>query len=77
MAKQKAVNMTHLTSKLELFAQSRGLQKLSESTKKHMRRKIEGEFGSSLDIFPNSNGKLLVLPCNLSLRETVKEKIAL
>ena len=45
--------------------------------KKHMRRKIEAEFGVGLDIFPSDNGKLLFLPSSKSLREMIKEKLAL
>ena len=46
-------------------------------TPAHIRRKIEAEFGSTLEIFPDDNGKLLVMPVNLSKKETVKSKIAL
>ena len=52
--------MTELTSKLEVLAQARGKEKLSEATKKHIRRKLEAEFGSILLIFPDDKGKLIV-----------------
>ena len=69
--------MVGLTKKLESFLQLRGVEKLSESSKKHIRRRIEAEFGSTLEIFPDDKGKLLVMPGNLSLKETVQRKIVL
>ena len=71
------VTMVDLTKKLESFIQSRDKERIFESTKKHIRRKIEAEFGSTLEIFPDDNEKLLVMPGNLSRKETVKSKIAL
>ena len=75
--KQVVVSMTDLARKLESFIQSRGVDKLNESTKKHIRRKIEAEFGSALEIFPNDNGKLLIISKNLNRQETVKVNVAL
>lgn len=75
--KQKVVSMTDLAKELELSVQSKREGKLKESSKKHIRRKIEAEFGSTLEIFQNDKGKLLVMAANLSLRETVKSKVAL
>lgn len=75
--KQVVVSMTDLARKLESFIQSRGVDKLNESTKKHIRRKIEAEFGSALEIFPNDNGKLLIISKNLNHQETVKVNVAL
>jgi len=64
--------MNELTTKLELFAQARGIEKLDISTRKHIKRKIDAEFGSSLEIFPDNKGKLLVIPEDLSLKEMAK-----
>ena len=69
--------MIELTKKLESFLQSRGIEKLRESTKKHITRKLESEFGSLLEIFPDEKGKLLVMPANLDIKTTVKQKINL
>ena len=75
--KQLVVSMTELTRKLESFYQSRGVDELIESTKKHMRRKIEAVFGSALDIFPDAKNKLLIISENLSRQETVKANVLL
>ena len=42
-----------------------GVEEVWGSTKKHIRRKLEVEFGESLSIFPDNNGKLLVVPDSL------------
>ena len=69
--------MTELTSKLEVLAQARGKEKLSEATRKHIRRKLEAEFGSILLIFPDDKGKLIVVPDNLSVEDIVKMNLAM
>ena len=74
---EAVITMVDLTKKLESFIQSRGIERLSESTKKHIRRKIEAEFGSTIEIFPDEKGKLLVMPGHLSKKEVVKSKIVL
>ena len=75
--KMLVVPMTDLTKKVESFVQSRGIEMLSESTKKHMKRKIEAEFGSALEIFPGDKGKLLVMSDNLSRQDCVKANVLL
>ena len=37
-------------------------------TNKHIRRKLEAEFGESLSISPDNNGKLLVVPDSLDIK---------
>ena len=74
---QVVTTMIELTKKLESFLQSRGIEKLRELTKKHITRKLESEFGSLLEIFPDEKGKLLVMPANLDIKTTVKQKINL
>ena len=74
---EAVITMVDFTKKLESFIQSRGIEGLSESTKKHIRRKIEAEVGSTIEIFPDEKGKLLVMPGNLSKKEVVKSKIVL
>ena len=50
---------------------------MSEATRKHIRRKIEAEFGSILLIFPDDKGKLIVVPDNLSVEDIVKMNMAM
>ena len=69
--------MTELTSKLEVLAQARGKEKLSEATRKYIRRNTEAEFGSILLIFPDDKGKLIVVPDNLSVEDIVKMNLAM
>ena len=69
--------MTEVTNQFELFARQRGTEKVRETAKKHIKRKIAAEFGITLEIFPNSTGKLIVMPANLSLKETVEAKLEL
>lgn len=73
---QVVATMVGLTEELERLMKSRGLE-VSVSAKKHLRRMLETEFASSIDIFPDANGKLLVISANTSLRETIKSKISL
>ena len=58
--------MVELTEKLvsHIRNTSKHLE-IRANTKKHIRRKLEGEFGTSLVIFPNDNGKLIIIPYNL------------
>ena len=57
---------------LEILAQVWGKEKLSETTRKHIRRKIEAEFGSILLIFLDHKGKLIVVPENLNAEDIMK-----
>lgn len=75
--KQEVVPLTYVIRKLEAAFKSSGINQLRESTKKHIRRKIESEFGSTLQFIPDSKGKLLAMPESLSLKDTVREKYAL
>ena len=74
---QVVVTMIELTKKLVSFLQSRGTEKRQKSTKKHLRKKLESEFGSTLEIFSDEKGKLLVIPANLDINETVKKMVNL
>lgn len=62
----EVVTMTDLLSRLKKYLQDLGVTEVRDSTKKHMRRNLENEFGGSLHIIASSNGKLLVFPDNLS-----------
>ena len=50
---------------------------VKDSTKKHIRRKLESEFGGALPIFPDVKGKLLLYPDNLSMCELAKDNQSL
>ena len=58
----EVVPMTFLLSHLEATMRSLGIDSLLPSTKKHLRRRLETEFGESLHIITKTNGKLLVFP---------------
>ena len=45
--------------------------------KKHLRRKLEAEFGVSIDIFPDNKIKLTVTPCSLNVSQLAKANLRL
>jgi hypothetical protein len=49
------------------------VKQIQDSTKKHIRRKLEAELGESINIFPDNRGKLLVVPNSVSFRDVVVE----
>ena len=65
--------MTELTAKLILLMKSFGINEVKESVKKHIRRKLENEFGDTLHFIQNDKGKLIVYPDNISKHDLVKE----
>ena len=77
LEKQRVIPMTEVTNQFELFARQRGIEKVRETAKKHIKRKIDAEFGPRLEIFPSSGGKLIVMPANLSVKETGEAKLEL
>ena len=64
--------MTDLTARLSQSMGILGVATVKASTKKHVRRKLEAEFGEVLQIITDDKGELLVYPENLSLPELVK-----
>uniref|UniRef100_H3B9B3 Uncharacterized protein n=1 Tax=Latimeria chalumnae TaxID=7897 RepID=H3B9B3_LATCH len=66
------VSMVELTEKLISFMNSLGVAAVKVHTK-HIRRKLEGEFGDSLQIFPSD--RLLIVPNNLTVQTLAKEYI--
>jgi len=66
-----------LTSKLVTCMNSCGISQVKDSTKKHLRRKLEAEFAGALHIFPDSKGKVLLYPDSLSMSELAKVTYAL
>ena len=67
--------MTELLHKLKQYMQSLGFD-IIDHTKKHIRRNLESHFGNSLCII-NDNGKLLVIPENLTREDLARQNIAL
>ena len=77
LEKRRVIPMTEVTNQFELFARQRGIEKVREMAKKHIKRKTAAEFGTTLVIFRSSRGKLIAVPANLSLKETVEAKLEL
>ena len=73
ISNKKIVSITSLTMKLESFMHSGGVEHLHDTTKKHIRRKLESELGESVDIFPDNEGKLLMVPDSVSFNDVVLE----
>lgn len=71
------VTLTDLTARLVSGMSVLGVPQVKASTKKHIRRKLDSEFGEALHIIPNDKGKLLLYPDNLSLTELAKSYQAL
>jgi hypothetical protein len=69
--------MTGLTNVLLEFMNTLGYSntEIKMQTKKHMRRKLKSEFGESLHMLSDDNGRLLVIPDNLSIEALVKDNI--
>ena len=59
--------MTDLTSRLQTYISSCGVNQVSDSTKKHLCRKLETELEGALHIFSDDKGKLLLYPGSLKL----------
>ena len=68
----KVVKFTQLTSMLKEHMLSLGVE-IQECTKKHLRRKLETDFGNMLHIVSDASGKLLVFPDSLSSDSLVRE----
>uniref|UniRef100_UPI0035900444 uncharacterized protein n=1 Tax=Myxine glutinosa TaxID=7769 RepID=UPI0035900444 len=69
----KVVKLTDLTHVLATYMHSSGVAVLKESTKKHLRRKLEREFGDMLHMTPDDKGKILVYPNTLNTSDLAKE----
>ncbi|KAI0230442.1 hypothetical protein LSAT2_019238 [Lamellibrachia satsuma] len=73
--------MVELTGKLIYFMNTLGVTAVRNHTRKHTRRRIEGEFGESLHMFDGDNGRLLVVSDKLTVEmvatEYMKVKIEL
>ena len=75
----QAVKLTKLTDKLLDIMEVLGCNRndIQPQIKKHIRRKLEGEFGESLHFLQSSNGRVLVYPDSLSLEILVIESVQL
>ncbi|KAG0718081.1 hypothetical protein GWK47_053170 [Chionoecetes opilio] len=69
----KVLMMTDVTSRLVASMKSFGVNQVQDSTKKHLRQRIEKEFGGFLHIIQDHNGKLLIYPDSLTVQELVRE----
>ena len=70
---KKIVPIASLTAKLESFMLASGIEQMHDSTKKHIHRKLVSEFEGSVQIFPDDEGKLLMVPDTMTLRDVVVE----
>ena len=75
----KVIKLTNLTEKLVSQMKNLGIQEVKESTKKHLRRKLEATFGDLLQFETIDEGKkqLIVIPSTLSRLQLARENIAL
>ena len=71
------IPMTHLTSKLATSLLAHGIKEVKPSTEKHLRRKLEQEFGETLRFVNDTNGKLLVYPASLKTDQLAKEHFSM
>ena len=68
---KKVTRITSLTSKLESFMLSGGVDYMHESTRKHIHRRLTSELKNSVIIFPDEQGKLLLVPDSVSLQDVI------
>ncbi|KAG0728125.1 hypothetical protein GWK47_033150 [Chionoecetes opilio] len=73
----KVLMMTDVTSRLVAPMKSFGVDQVQDSTKKHLRQRIEKEFGGFLHIIQDHNGKLHIYPDSLTVQELVRENQSL
>lgn len=64
--------MTDLTSRIVTCMHSLGISQVEDSTKKHVRRRLESEFAGLLHNIPDEKGKLILYPDSLSMNELAK-----
>ena len=73
----RLVKKVDLREKLMIHMRSMGATEISQSTKKHFRRKLEEEFGDLLqfeDLL--NNNKLFVLPKNISKVQMARDVVS-
>ena len=69
--------MNELTSKLVDIMTDEGCTEIKPATKKHIRHKLETEFGESPHIIHDSKGKLVVYPDTLTRDKLVLDVLTL
>jgi hypothetical protein len=67
------VKLTYLTQKLATSMQEAGITDIKRSTKNHIHRQLECEFGSSLHFTTSSSSKILVFPSSLTVDDLATE----
>ena len=70
---KKIVSVSSLTAKLESSMISGGIKYIRDSTRKHIRRRLESELENSIQIHPDDKGKLLMVPDSVQLHDAVLE----
>ena len=73
----QVMTMADLSSRLVDSMNCFGIDQVKEDTKKHIKRKLESEFGGALHIFPDRKGRLIMYPDNMSMCELAKENQSL
>ena len=73
----QVMTMADLSSRLVDSMNCFGIDQVKESTRKHIKRKLESEFGGALHIFLDRKGKLIMYPDNMSICELAKENQSL
>lgn len=66
IAKHHIEQMKNLTEKLASYMHADGVTDIKVHTKKHIRRRLETEFGPCLKIICGNNNRLLVIPDNIT-----------
>lgn len=69
----KVVTLTYLAHLLSTYMHSEGITAVRDSTRKHIRRKLEAEFNDTLHMCPDDKGKILVFPYTLTIYDLAKE----
>ena len=69
----QVVRLAELSKRLSDWLLELGVEEVKLSTKKHVKRKLTQEFGDSLHMVSDSNGRVLVYPDNLSLSRVIVE----
>ena len=70
---QDVITLSSITSKMSEIMKSKGVLAVKDSTKKHIRRKLEVEFGSSLTMFSDDTGKVLLFPSHATIYDIAKK----
>ena len=71
------VTLSEIALKLVSYMQDKGIECVKQSTKKHIRRRLELEFGESLQFISLNNNKVCVYPSNISVKNLVIENYKL